>query len=52
MAEKQRMEAPTSMAGLVRYFEEEKSLIKLKPEHVAGTCLALVAIELILATIA
>lgn len=25
---------PQSTAGLIRYFESEKELIKLKPEHV------------------
>lgn len=30
---------PMSTAGLIRYFEEEKSLIKLKPEHVVLLCI-------------
>ncbi|MCD6381469.1 MAG: preprotein translocase subunit Sec61beta [Candidatus Aenigmarchaeota archaeon] len=33
MAEKKSY-LPMSTAGLVRYFEEEKTLVKLKPEHV------------------
>ncbi|MFQ6020551.1 MAG: preprotein translocase subunit Sec61beta [Candidatus Aenigmatarchaeota archaeon] len=47
MAEK-RIQAPSGMAGLVRYYEEEKSLIKLKPEHVALICVSLIIFELIL----
>lgn len=48
MAEKQRMAAPSGMAGLVRYFEEENSIIKLKPEHVVALCAALVILEILL----
>jgi preprotein translocase subunit Sec61beta len=48
MSEQKKLQAPTSMAGLVRYYEEDKSLIKLKPIHVIGVCTALVVIELIL----
>ena len=48
MAEKQRMQAPSGMAGLVRYYEEEKSLIKLKPEHVIGICVSLIVFEVFL----
>lgn len=48
MAEKERVSAPPGMAGLVRYYEEEKSLIKLKPEHVIGLCAAIVLLEIFL----
>lgn len=37
---------PQSTAGLVRYFEESKEAIKLKPEHVIVICVILIAIEL------
>ena len=37
MAEKKTY-MPQSTAGLVRYFEESQSAIKLKPEHVAAAC--------------
>ena len=47
MAEKEKLRAPTSMAGLVRYEEEEESLIKLKPEHVVIIVTALIVIELV-----
>lgn len=45
MAEKQRVQAPSGMAGLVRYYEEDKSLIKLKPIHVVEVCIGLVVLE-------
>ena len=49
MAEKQKLRTPSSVAGLVRYDEESgDSLIKLKPIHVFGIALALIAIEIIL----
>jgi preprotein translocase subunit Sec61beta len=45
MAEKQRMQAPSGMAGLVRYEETDESLIKLKPEHIVAIAAALIIIE-------
>ena len=48
MAEKQRMQAPSGMAGLVRYEETEESLIKLKPEHIVALSVALIVIEMAL----
>lgn len=45
---KEKMQAPQGMAGLVRYYDEDKSLIKMKPEHVIGMCAALVVIEMLL----
>ncbi|MBU5557476.1 MAG: preprotein translocase subunit Sec61beta [Candidatus Aenigmatarchaeota archaeon] len=48
MAEKQRIQAPYGMAGLVRYEETEESLIKLKPEHIVALAAALVVIEIVL----
>ena len=41
-------QTPTGIAGLVRYFDEEKSILKLKPEHVIAICGAIIVIELIL----
>ena len=46
MAEKLKLQTPASMSGLVRYYEEDKSLIKLKPEHVVFICLLFAAIEI------
>jgi preprotein translocase subunit Sec61beta len=50
MAEKpKRQQTPSTIAGLVRYDEEDKeSLIKLKPIHVIGISIALIILELIL----
>ncbi len=48
MAKKQQMQAPSGMAGLVRYYEEDKAIIKLKPEHVLIICSVLAALELAL----
>jgi preprotein translocase subunit Sec61beta len=50
MAEKQQMQAPSGMAGLVRYADDEKSLIKLKPQHVVAVCIMLVVMEIALYT--
>jgi preprotein translocase subunit Sec61beta len=48
MAEKRRMQAPSGMAGLVKYEDEGESLIKMKPIHVVGIGVALILLELIL----
>ncbi len=45
---KEKMQAPSGMAGLVRYYDEDKSLVKLKPEHVIGICAGLVVLEILL----
>ncbi len=42
MAEK-KLTMPQSTAGLVRYYEESQSAIKLKPEHVAAACGIIIA---------
>ena len=43
---KQQQQAPQGMAGLVRYYDEDKSLVKLKPEHVIAICSGLVVFEI------
>jgi preprotein translocase subunit Sec61beta len=49
MADKSKQRAPSTIAGLVRYDEEDQeALIKLKPMHVVGICSALIVIEIIL----
>jgi len=49
MSEKQKQRTPSTIAGLVRYDEEDReALIKLKPLHVVGICAALIVIETIL----
>ncbi len=45
---KEKMQAPSGMAGLVRYYDEDKSVIKLKPQHVLILCGALIVTELTL----
>ena len=46
---KQTMQQPQGMAGLVRYFDEDKSLIKLKPEHVLELIVVIIIMEIVLA---
>jgi preprotein translocase subunit Sec61beta len=48
MSKKDKIYMPSGAGGLVRYGEEGKVLIKLKPEHVAYIVAALVAAELVL----
>jgi len=48
MSKKQQMQAPSGMAGLVRYFDEDKSILKLQPEHVLGICIGLVVLEVLM----
>jgi preprotein translocase subunit Sec61beta len=48
MSKKGRMQMPQSTAGLVRYFDESKESIKLKPQYIVGVCAALIVIELML----
>ena len=48
MAQDQRLMLPSSQGGLVRYFEEYKSKIQLKPTHVIVLAVAIMAIELLL----
>lgn len=45
---KQQQQAPQGMAGLVRYYDEDKSLVKLKPEHVVAICAGLTIMEILL----
>jgi len=52
MAKKDKIYMPSSWAGLLRFGEEEKHLVKLKPEHVIYISIGIVALELILRFIA
>ncbi|MFH0837351.1 MAG: preprotein translocase subunit Sec61beta [Candidatus Aenigmatarchaeota archaeon] len=47
MAEK-RQYAPMSTAGLIRYFDEEESQIRINPEHVIYFSIGFAALVLIL----
>jgi preprotein translocase subunit Sec61beta len=48
MSQKEKIQMPQSTAGLVRYFEESKEAIKLKPEHVVVVCVLIIAAEIAL----
>jgi len=48
MAKKDSFRMPTGMAGLVRYGEESKEQIKVKPKHVIVFCIVIVILELVL----
>ena len=42
MSDKKKMQAPTGMAGLVRYDEGEESKIKLEPNVVVAIAVAII----------
>lgn len=48
MAKRDKSYMPQSTAGLIRYFDESKESIKIKPEHVLIVCGILIAIEIML----
>lgn len=49
MSEKdKKVYMPMGAGGLMRFQEDEKHLIKLKPEHVAGVVIGIVVLELVL----
>lgn len=49
MAQKEQASGgPAGMAGLVRYYEQEKSAVTLKPEHVIWVCAGMFVFELVL----
>jgi preprotein translocase subunit Sec61beta len=48
VAKKDKFTMPSGMAGLVRYGDESKSQIKVKPKYVIILCIALTAMELLL----
>jgi preprotein translocase subunit Sec61beta len=45
---KDRISMPSSMGGLVRYFDEYKSSIEFKPGHIIVLIVVVILIELIL----
>ncbi|MCD6477127.1 MAG: preprotein translocase subunit Sec61beta [Candidatus Aenigmarchaeota archaeon] len=45
---KQRIQQPQGMAGLIRYFDEEKSIIKLKPKHIIEIIVLIIILEIFL----
>jgi len=48
MAKRDRFRLPVGMAGLIRYPEETKDQLKVKPKYVIAFCLVLALIELLL----
>ena len=48
MAKKDKVYVPSGMGGLIRYPEEEKEVIKLKPKHVVWIVVGIAVIEIAL----
>lgn len=48
MSRKDKSQMPQSTAGLIRYTDQTKGGIKIKPEHIIVACGALIAVEIIL----
>jgi len=48
MSKKDKYRMPTGMAGIVRYGEEPKDAVKIKPEYVVYFTIGLIVLELIL----
>jgi len=45
---RKRVILPSGYGGLIRYPEEEKSKIKLKPEHLVWIVVGIIIIEIVL----
>ncbi len=48
----ERISMPSSQGGLVRYFNEYKSKVRVKPIHVVGAVIAVMVIEIALRILA
>lgn len=48
MAKKDKLYMPMGTGGLIRYPEEGKEVIKLKPKHVVWVVIGIVILEIIL----
>lgn len=48
MAKKDKVYMPSGIGGLIRYPEEEKEVIKLKPKRIIWIVLGIAAFEIIL----
>ena len=46
-----KIQMPSGMGGLVRYFDEYKSKIEFKPGHIIILCIAVVIIMIVLYTL-
>lgn len=45
---KEKVQTPAGMAGLVQYYDEDRSLVKLKPEVIVGIGIGLIVLEIFL----
>jgi preprotein translocase subunit Sec61beta len=52
MSRREKSMMPQSTAGLIRYFDESKDSIKIKPEHILVVCGALVVLEILIKILA
>ncbi|MBI4439237.1 preprotein translocase subunit Sec61beta [Candidatus Woesearchaeota archaeon] len=48
MVKNDRIQMPSSMGGLVRYFDDYKSKVELKPGHVVLLAVLIMVIEIFL----
>ncbi len=48
MASKDKVYVPSGVGGLIRYSEEEKEVVKLKPMHVVWIVVGIAAFEIAL----
>ncbi len=48
MAKDDKFYMPSSGAGILRYYDEEKSRVQLKPEHVIALCIITGVIVIVL----
>jgi preprotein translocase subunit Sec61beta len=48
MSKKDKSMMPQSTAGLIRYFEDSETAIKLKPQHVLGITVLIIVVEIAL----
>ncbi len=48
MADEGRVNIPSGMGGLVRYFDDYKSKIEIKPEIVVGAIIIVIVAEILL----
>ena len=48
MAHNDRVQMPSGMGGLVRYFDEYKSKIEFKPGHIITLCVVVMIIMIFL----
>lgn len=48
MVKKEKLYMPMGAGGLLRYSEEEKEVIRVKPEHVIYIVIGIIAFEIVL----